>query len=94
MSEAGKRKKNALDSIGKQGFMKASGGSSSRDKDDYGGVHPDRMRNMKFKEGSSSSSSRKRERDDDDRRGRDRDRRRRHDDDDDDRDRRDRRRRR
>mmetsp|Transcript_48002 Transcript_48002/g.79513 ORF Transcript_48002/g.79513 Transcript_48002/m.79513 type:complete len:466 (-) Transcript_48002:104-1501(-) len=94
MSEAGKKKKNALDSIGKQGFMKASGGSSSRDKDDYGGVHPDRMRNMKFKEGSSSSSSRKRERGDDDRRDRDRDRRRRRDDDDDDRDRRDRRRRR
>ncbi|GAB5367336.1 hypothetical protein AAMO2058_001221600 [Amorphochlora amoebiformis] len=71
-----KEKKNALDSIGKQGFMKASGGSSSRNKEDYSGVHPDRMKQMKFKE-SSSSSSKKRSREDDDR---DRDRRRRRDD--------------
>mmetsp|Transcript_31576 Transcript_31576/g.55543 ORF Transcript_31576/g.55543 Transcript_31576/m.55543 type:complete len:608 (+) Transcript_31576:121-1944(+) len=72
-----KGKGNALDSIGKQGFMKASGGSSSRDKDDYGGVHPDRMNQMEgFKQASSSSSSsRKRERS----RERDRDRRRRDD---------------
>jgi len=86
MSSVKEKKKNALDGIGKQGFMKASGGSSSRDKEDFSGVHPDRMKNMKFREAESSSSSRKRDRDDD--RDRDRDRRRRRDDDDNDRDRR------
>lgn len=63
----GAKGKNSLSSIGKQGFMSASGGSAGRSKDDYGGVHPDRLAQMGgFREASaagSSTSSRKRSRD-------------------------------
>ncbi len=76
MSSVKGGKKNALDKIGSQGFMKASGGSSSRKAEDYGGVHPDRMSRVEgFKE-ASSSSGRKRNRSRSN--SRDRDRRRRH----------------